>query len=396
MNGKSPFVRIKDLILVFLKIGTIGFGGGPGMLALIRKYLVSGKKWITDDDLATAVTLGQMIPGPFVPNYVEYIGYRLRGIKGMISSVVAFLFPGFIAVLLLSYLYFHTQKVLMINDIFIWIQPIIIGILAWACFDMGRLYLKDTRSIIIAVFALLASLFKIMPIIIVLACGFAGIVFSRKPKIAIFSLLPIYILLGISPFVIKTGNLGLLALIFLEVGLLIFGGGYAAIPFIAQEVVIRRAWLTNQELLTGVALSQVTPGPVALLSTFVGYKISGFLGAFIATLSIFLPSTIILLLILSVYHYFIKSNRNKAISDYAKSFIDGVKPAIIGFLISATILLGSNHNVVITHSITITLLKVFMIIISFLLLTFIQTSPAILIIGGVLVGFVLTRIGIKV
>jgi chromate transporter len=196
--------------------------------------------------------------------------------------------------------------------------------------------------------------------------------------------------------VIKTGNLGLLALIFLEVGLLIFGGGYAAIPFIAQEVVIRRAWLTNQELLTGVALSQVTPGPVALLSTFVGYKISGFLGAFIATLSIFLPSTIILLLILSVYHYFIKSNRNKAISDYAKSFIDGVKPAIIGFLISATILLGSNHNVVITHSITITLLKVFMIIISFLLLTFIQTSPAILIIGGVLVGFVLTRIGIKV
>jgi len=396
MNGKNSPVRIKDLVLMFLKIGTIGFGGGPGMLALIRKYLVSEKKWISDDDLATAVALGQMIPGPFVPNYVEYIGFRLRGIKGMISSVIAFLTPGFFAVLLLSYIYFHFQKVLVINDIFVWIQPVIIGILAWACFDMGRLYLKDTRSIIIAVFALLASLFKIMPIIIVLACGFAGIVFSRKPKIAIFSLLPIYILLGISPFVIKTGNLGLLALIFLEVGLLIFGGGYAAIPFIAQEVVIRRAWLTNQELLTGVALSQVTPGPVALLSTFVGYKVSGLLGAFIASIAIFLPSTIILLLILGVYHYFIKQNRSSRLSDYAKGFIQGVKPAIVGFLVSATIILASNHNVVVTHSIFITITKAVLIIISFLLLTFIKISPAVLILGGALVGFVLTRIGIKV
>ncbi len=95
MSGEARPVRIKDSIKMFLKIGTVGFGGGPGMLALIRKYLVAEKKWISDEDLATAVALGQMIPGPFVPNYVEYIGYRLRGLKGMISSVVAFLCQDF-------------------------------------------------------------------------------------------------------------------------------------------------------------------------------------------------------------------------------------------------------------------------------------------------------------
>jgi chromate transporter len=391
MQDNSHPVRIKDLIITFFKIGSIGFGGGVAMLALIRKYIVSEKKWINDDDLATAVALGQMIPGPFVPNYVEYIGYRIRGIKGMLTSVTAFLIPGFLAMLILSYLYFQTQRVLVINDIFSWIQPIIIGILAWASVDMGKLYLKDSRSVAIAVFALFASIFKITPIITIIICGIFGIILQKRPKISIYSFFPILFIIVANPFHIKFSSLGTLAIIFIEIGALIFGGGYAAIPFVAKEVVILRPWLTNQELLTGVALSQVTPGPVALLATFVGYKVSGFVGALIATIAIFLPSTIILTLILMLYHYFKKSNNNKIYS-FAQGFIAGVKPAIIGFLVSATIGLAINHGVIITNILLFSSLRILLVIISFILLIRLKVSPVWLILGGTGLGFILTKI----
>lgn len=376
---------------MFLKIGAIGFGGGVAMLAIIRKSLVSEKKWISDNDLATAVALGQMIPGPFVPNYVEYIGFRLRGIKGMITSVVAFLLPGVIAIMFLSYLYFQTQRVVLINDIFLWIQPVIIGILVWATVDMAKLYLKDIKSYIITIFALTTSLIKIEPIIIILICGAIGVFFTRRQSLNLFSLFPYFLLIGTGPFLIQTKNFSSLTLIFLKIGTLIFGGGYAAVPFISQEIVITKHWLTSQELLTGVALSQITPGPVAIVATFIGYKVSGILGALATTIAIFLPSFFILLIILSVYHQFIRTSKNVQLLNFLQVFISAVKPAIVGFLISATITLAINHGVLIANSLTITIIRILFLIISFILLFRFKVSPVWLILGSAGFGFILTR-----
>jgi chromate transporter len=391
MNSNNSKISLTDLILTFLKIGAIGFGGGVAMLALLRKYLVIEKKWITDDDLAKAVTLGQMIPGPFVPNYVEFIGYRLRGIKGMMASVIAFLFPGVLAILVLSYIYFHTQQVLLLNDIFAWIQPVIIGILAWASFDMAKLYLKDVKSFIIAGFALVASIFRIEPIIIILICGALGIILTQRKFQVLFSFFPYFFLVGAGKFLIKVENIVSLFLIFLKIGAVIFGGGYSAIPFIAEEVVGIRQWLTNQELITGIALSQITPGPVAILATFVGFKVSGIIGALIATTAIFLPSFIILLIILTVYDYLRKKNSNVKISNYLQGFLSGVKPAIVGFLISATIILALNHDVLVTNLISVSIVRVLFMVASFILLIKYKTSPVWLILGGASLGFLLTR-----
>jgi chromate transporter len=132
------------------------------------------------------------------------------------------------------------------------------------------------------------------------------------------------------------------------------------------------------------------------VATFVGYKVSGILGALVATIAIFLPSAIILCVILAVYRYFIKSNKNTQISNYAKGFISGVKPAIVGFLISATIILAINPGVLITHSLVISLIKALLVIVSFILLILLQISPVWLVFGGAAVGLVLTRIGFKV
>ncbi|MEO0128513.1 MAG: chromate efflux transporter, partial [candidate division WOR-3 bacterium] len=377
--------RVKDLILVFLKIGSIGFGGGVGMLSLIRKYIIVDKKWITDDDLAKAVTLGQMIPGPFLPNYVEYIGYRLRGIKGMVASVIAFLLPGIVSIIILSY--FYTSQIVLINQIFYWIQPMIIGILAWASFDMARLYLKDIRMIFITVIALIGNLIKIEPIFIILGCGVIGIILSSTVKNRLLTILPYLIFSGTKIITTNFKTIGNLFFIFIKIGAVIWGGGYAAIPFINQEVVVLRQMLTNQEFLSGIALSQITPGPVAIIATFVGYKVAGILGAIIATIAIFLPSFIILLIILKVYDY-LKTNISKRLVNVIYGFLDGVKPAIVGFLISATIFLAIGHNVLLTENTFISVVKIILAILSFILLISGVISPLWLILIGTVIGII--------
>jgi chromate transporter len=309
----------------------------------------------------------------------------------MMASVIAFLFPGVLAILVLSYIYFHTQQVLLLNDIFAWIQPVIIGILAWASFDMAKLYLKDVKSFIIAGFALVASIFRIEPIIIILICGALGIILTQRKFQVLFSFFPYFFLVGAGKFLIKVENIVSLFLIFLKIGAVIFGGGYSAIPFIAEEVVGIRQWLTNQELITGIALSQITPGPVAILATFVGFKVSGIIGALIATTAIFLPSFIILLIILTVYDYLRKKNSNVKISNYLQGFLSGVKPAIVGFLISATIILALNHDVLVTNLISVSIVRVLFMVASFILLIKYKTSPVWLILGGASLGFLLTR-----
>lgn len=390
MPARNQKIRLQDLVLTFLKIGTVGFGGGVGMLALIRRYIIADKKWITDDDLATAVALGQMIPGPFIPNYVEYIGYKLRGFRGLFVSVTAFLLPGFLAMLILSYLYFFSKQVVTVQDIFLWIQPVIIGILAWASYDMGRTYWQNRKAVGIGIFAFLASFINISPIITIVICGLLGIAFFLPNKQSMLILLPLFLIGIASPWAINPGGLMSVFILFLEIGTVIFGGGFAAIPFIAKEVTVLRPWLTNQELLTGIALSQITPGPVALLATFVGFKVSGIIGATLSTIAIFLPSSIILILILLFYRY-LKQKGNKRLFRYAQGFINGIKPAIVGILIYATVSLAINNHVLINASWLITAIKILLVLMSFILLVLVKISPALLILGGGFIGFVLTR-----
>ncbi|MBS4015181.1 MAG: chromate efflux transporter [Candidatus Latescibacteria bacterium] len=390
MTEKKQFVRLKELILTFLKIGLVGFGGGIGTLALLRKYIVLDKKWITDDDLAFAVTLGQIIPGPFIPKYVAYIGYRLRMVKGLLVAMAAFLLPGVCAMIVLSYLYFNAGQTVAFNDILLWVQPVIIGILAWASYDMGKIYWKHGKSIAIGILAFFGSFFNVSPIITILVCGCLGMIFFSRIN-RLLSVVPLCFLFGASLLSIDGKGLLSVILLFIQIGTVIFGGGFAAIPFIAKEVTILRPWLTNPELLTGIALSQLTPGPVALLATFVGYKISGIIGAILATIAIFLPSTIILILILILYQYVKKSGMPR-FYQYAIGFIEGIKPAIVGILIAATIVMASASGVLITDSIIWSISKIFLVGVSFVLLVRWDVSPALLILGSAVLGFILTRV----
>lgn len=368
-----PRVSLKDLAKVFGRVGLVGFGGGVGMLALIRRDVVEERKWITDEQLATGVALGQLLPGPFVTNYAEFIGYELRGLKGMTAAATALLAPCFLLLLGLSWFYFRFGSVPLIAQLFAGIQPVVVGILAWATWSISRTNIRTWQALLIGLGSALALLLRGDVMLVVLAAGATGIVLSgawrQTPRLNAVGWW-----LGISsgvaaPLVIARA--GELALVFLKVGTIVFGGGFAAIPFLQHEVVDLRGWLTMREFIDCVALGQLTPGPVAIMGTFIGYKVLGLPGALIATLGTFLPSALMLLGLLQVYDRI-------RLHPLVKGFLGGVLPAVCGLLLGATFAVG--------RSALTGLPQVIVALLALALLLRFRLNPAWLILGGALLG----------
>jgi chromate transporter len=373
-------VSLRDIARAFAKLGTIGFGGGVGMLALIRQEVVERRRWIDDAQLSVAVAMGQMLPGPFVSNYAEYIGYELRGMRGMLTAVVALLGPCLALMVVLSALYFRYGSVPLVTKLFAGVQPVVVGILAWATWNIGRANVRNRRAAAIGAVAAVALFFKGDVLLVVLGCGVLGIVLSgawRQVKgNGTVAPAAVGFWLGSSaglafPAVIQKA--GELALVFLKVGTVIFGGGFAAIPFLQHEVVDVHHWLSMREFIDGVALGQVTPGPVAITAAFIGYKVLGACGALIAALGTFVPSSLMLWGLIHVY-------RKVSSNALVQGFLYGVMPAVTGMLLWATVFVGRSA---ITGPVQAVLAPF-----AFCLLLRFKVEPVWLILGGALVGLV--------
>ncbi len=331
-------VSLRDLARSFAKLGAVGFGGGVGMLALLRNEVVEKKRWVDDKQLSVAVAMGQMLPGPFVSNYAEYIGYELRGWRGMLVAVLSLLAPCFVLMAGLSFLYFRFGSVPAVARMFSGVQPVVAGILAWATYSIGKANISSRKGLFIAAVAAVALFFKGDVLLVVIGCGILGIVLNRAVRRGgrlhgIGLGLPFVLLtaaVGVPGAVARAGEL---ALVFLKVGTVIFGGGFAAIPFLQHEVVDVRHWLTMREFIDGVALGQITPGPVAITAAFIGYKVLGFPGALIAAAGTFVPSGLMLWGLIHAY-------RRVSSNAYVQGFLSGVMPAVTGMLLSATVFIG--------------------------------------------------------
>lgn len=311
---------LKELTKSVFKVGLFGFGGGLGMLALLRAECVNKKKFVSDDELGTAVALGQMLPGPFISNYCEYIGYHLFGVRGALAAGAALILPSFVIMIVLSWFYLTYSTLPGITLVFKGIGAVITSIILWASYGMGRVLIKNVKGVVIFLFALGLFLLKFDPIFTVIISGLLGVAFehTRLTRGA---------MLAVPLFVFDLRKAAELFGIFAKIGAVIFGGGYGAIPFIQNEVCSVRSWLTAKEFVDAVALGQMTPGPVAITATFVGFKVMGIPGAFIATLGMFLPSFLMLMVMVHIYK---KIQHNL----YVISFFNGIKSAVVAILLS--------------------------------------------------------------
>lgn len=358
--------NLAEVTKSIFKVGLFGFGGGLGMLALLRNECVKKKEFISDDDLYTAIALGQMLPGPFITNYCEYIGYHLFGLRGAAACGGAMILPSFILMIVLSWFYLTYHTLPGITLVFKGIGAAVTAIILWAAYDLGRVLIRSAKGVVILLFALILFLLKFDPVLTVLISGFLGIAFAQMK-------FPRKTLLAVPLFLFDAGKALDLGGIFLKIGAVIFGGGYAAIPFIQNEVVTVRNWLTAREFIDAVALGQMTPGPVAITATFVGLKVMGIPGAIIATLAIFLPSFLMLIVMVRIYR---RINRNA----YVISFFNGVKSAVVAILLSTGvvfILYNWQHPAYAAFG-----------IIALVVLLFVKIEPIILILAGALFSLI--------
>jgi len=313
-------VPLNLLFKRFLKLGAIAYGG-PAMMGQIKQMVVGEYKWVKESDFLQGMALCQLIPGATMVQMVTYIGYRLRGFWGAFLSSIAFVLPAFVALVILSALYFKMQTLPFIQVLFKVLGTIVIALVLNAGISLGKSILKDWKTVLISVLSFAAFFYKLNILLVFILAAGAALLLRPKinlPKAASSSEKPEqekkkgkdYLLLGLLAGLILAGllityvldpGLTYLCLILSKIGALAFGGGFTTIPLIQYEMVDRLNWLTTKEFLDGILLGQVTPGPILITSTFVGYKVSGLLGAFMATIGVFFPSFFILVLLVP-YH----------------------------------------------------------------------------------------------
>ncbi len=338
---KAP--SLAGLFLSFLKLGATAFGG-PAMVTYIRRMAVEQKKWMDDSSFKNGIAFCQMVPGATAMQVSAYVGLTLRGVSGAAVSFIGFGLPAFLCMTALSALYVQNRQLPAVTSAFNGLQAIIVSIIANAAITFGRANIKNWKAAVIAVLAAVLFGFSISPFLVIILAALAGILlYLCQPAPAFVSstrLGPTYrpVLIIVSAaaagfivlFFVNRGLFDLAALMF-RVDLFAFGGGFASVPLMFHEVVNVNSWMDSKTFLDGIAMGQVTPGPIVITATFIGYILYGFWGAGIATASIFLPS---FLIVVGVAPYF---DKLRSFPLFNKAVV-GVIASFVGLLLSVTVL----------------------------------------------------------
>lgn len=329
---------IIQLFLSFLRLGLIAFGG-PAMVQYIKELSVNRNKWLDEQTFKDGVVLTQSIPGATAIQMAAYVGLRTKGILGALFSYIGFGLPAFILMLMLSALYERSHNISQIISLFNGLQVIVVALIANATYSFGRGILKIYRDIFISAMSALLFWLGISPFIVIIGAALTGIVFFRDISFTISSthgkksnlwlkqiaLLLLILLIGLSVLYAADIKLFKLAAIMLRIDLFAFGGGFASLPLMLHEVVSVRGWMDHKTFVDGIALGQITPGPIVITATFVGYLLYGLLGAVVASIAIFTPSFLILV---SVTPFF---DRLKT-SSYFQKATKGILASFVGLL----------------------------------------------------------------
>jgi chromate transporter, chromate ion transporter (CHR) family len=336
------------LFTSFFGLGMTSFGG-PAMTVYIRRMAVEQKKWFDDPTFLAGVALCQAIPGATAMQVAAYVGLRTRGVAGSAATYIGFGLPAFLIMISLSALYVRTHNLPIVVSLFSGLQAIIVAIIANAAVSFGRNYLKVRKDLMIAAFAAGMFILKVNPILVILLSALIGLIayrdqhFQQKSVSSVETpktIRPLIFILsaaatGFVLLLILQRNIFDMAVMMLRIDLFAFGGGFASVPLMLHEFVEVRSWMDSSTFMNGIALGQITPGPIVITATFVGYILYGPLGAVIATVSILLPS---FLMIIGAVPYYDRFSSfpwfNRAISGIFCSFVGLLASAAFHFALS--------------------------------------------------------------
>jgi chromate transporter len=284
-----------EIALVFLKLGTIAFGGPAAHLAMMEEEFVRRRKWITHEEFLDRLATANLIPGPSSTEVAIFVGQLKRGWRGLVVAGCCFILPAALIVSAIAWAYVRFGSLPQVQGVLYAIKPVVVAIVIQALERLGRTGIRTDSLAVIAVLAAVLSFMGLSPVLVLVIAGaLSAASFGLRGRLLIAGawgtpkLFGGAILLGGVAAAWPVG-LGRLFLSFLKIGSVVFGSGYVLLAFLQTEFVQHLHWLTNQQLLDAVAVGQFTPGPVFTTATFIGYIVAGWTGAAVATAGIFLP-----------------------------------------------------------------------------------------------------------
>jgi len=334
------------VLAYFLKLGAIGFGGPIATVGYMQRDLVEQRQWMNRQDFLDGVALGQTMPGPLAAQVAMWVGYLRRGAIGAAAVAAAFVAPSFAIVVAVGAVYSRCSGSSVVQALFYGIAPAVMAIITIAAIKLVKLTdRRDWRlwSISATVFALTA-LTGSEPVLVIVGAGLLMILFDARPRIRLRrpkppddvagtggSPKPMPMLVGLGTMA-GGGTLASLAFFFLKTGAIVFGSGLAIVPFMRAGVVDHHHWLTNSQFLDSVAIGLITPGPVVISAGFIGYLVAGLPGAVVASIAIFTP---IYLGIVVPGRWFLRHRDNAQL----RAFVAGATAAAAGALCGAVVVL---------------------------------------------------------
>lgn len=323
-SSRSRYLEVTSL---FFKLGVIGFGGPAAHIAMMEKEVVEKRKWMDRQHFLDLMGATNLIPGPNSTEMTMHCGKERAGWLGLFLAGGAFIFPAVILTLTLAWLYVKYGQVPAIAPLFVGIKPAVLAIIVGAIIKLGKKALKGVTIGMIGGVVLVSAFLGLTEVLAILLGGVIALVVQGVGRLNSWLLVPGIVLPGAVVSEVSTTKL---FLVFLKVGAILFGSGYVLVAYLQGELVDKLNWLTESQLLDAIAIGQFTPGPVLSTATFVGYQVGGYSGAAAATIGIFLPSFLFVLLLNPIVP---KLRSSLA----AGAFLDGVNIGAVAIMIAVTI-----------------------------------------------------------
>ncbi|MEI3789363.1 MULTISPECIES: chromate efflux transporter [unclassified Chryseobacterium] len=373
-------VNTKEIILLFLKLGIIGFGGPAAHIAMMQNEVVVKRKWMDEQHFLDLLGAVNLIPGPNSTEMAIHIGYDKGGWKGLLAAGLCFIFPAVLITGTFAFLYHQYGQLPQVQPFIYGIKPAIIAVIIGAVYPLAKKSIKSTFLALVGMAVLLGSLSGISEIYLMFGAGFLAIVVFSFQNMnngnTMQGFVPLlFFKVGQNEFLSET-NVKLFW-IFLKIGSILYGSGYVLFAFLDTELVAK-GLITRQQLMDAIAVGQFTPGPVFSSVTFIGYQINGLSGAILSTIAIFLPSFIFVALLNPLMKRIRRYNSLSA-------FLDAVNVASVAIIVAVCFTMGK-EAVTDWRTITIALISAFVIF------KYQKINSAFIVLGGALLGYILNTI----
>jgi chromate transporter len=327
--------RLAELLFYFLRLGLLGFGGPVALVGQMEREVVAERGWLSKEQMREAIAICQSLPGPLAIQVGIYIAYLRGGFWGAWIGGWAFIFPNFVIVAALGAIYVYLGDLKPVTAIFYGVSPAVIALILHSCYRLAKLGMEDRLQRLIAAACLVVTVILQAEVaLLFIGAGIIGILFygnllQRRPPPVAMSIAALSVLAPVA----SSSTLVKLLLFFLKAGSLTFGSGLVIVPFLQQGVVQQYGWMDQRQFLIAVAVGMISPGPVVITATFVGYLVAGFWGSLVATIGIFFPSFIFVLVAAPLL-------ARHGANPNVQGFVRGAYAAAIGTILGACILLG--------------------------------------------------------